>query len=156
VVKVKNETVEMKSDLLDLGKAQEFVTKLARGAGTGGSSVTNVEISCDEWNAVISEYAPRDSVWKRFTIECKNNDRKFMTIYLQSRATDVFQLLGFTKFFKRAMDIDGAMVLIKGETQEVTSAEEMNDSDSAFFPFMFQCPQCGRKFKTSTPQVQVF
>ena len=79
-----------------------------------------------------------------------------MTIYLQSRATDVFQLLGFTKFFKRAMDIDGAMVLIKGETQEVISAEEMNDSDSAFFPFMFQCPQCGKKFKTSTPQVQVF
>jgi hypothetical protein len=155
---MKNETVALKSDPLDLAKAREFVIRLARGveAGSGSSTVTKVEISRDEWNAVIREHAFDDGTWKIFTIECKNNDRKFMTIYLQSRAMDVFQLLGFTKFFKRAMDIDGAMVLIKGETQEVTSAEEMNDQDNPVFPFMFQCPQCGKKFKTSTPQVQVF
>ncbi|KPJ86788.1 MAG: hypothetical protein AMS17_10925 [Spirochaetes bacterium DG_61] len=152
---MKDETVILKSDLLDLTKARKFVTRLAQEARAGGTAVTKVEVSCDEWNAVIREHALKDGVWKRFTIECNSSDGKFMTIYLQSRALDVFELLGFTKFYKRAMDTDGAMVLIKGESQEVTSAEEIDDPDSEVFPFMFQCPQCGKQFKTSIPPIQV-
>ena len=151
---MKNETIIMKSELLDLTKARRLVTRLAQEARTGGSAVTKVEVSCDEWNAVIREHAVKDGVWKRYTIECKSNDGKFMTIYLQSRALDVFEILSFTKFYKRAMDTDGAVVLIKGESQEVTITGETDVTDIGVFPFMFQCPQCGKQFKTSIPPVQ--
>jgi hypothetical protein len=146
----------MKSNLLGRTEAHEFVTTFVRGEGDESFSVTKVEISSDEWSAIIKEHTLRDSVWKRFIIECKNNERRFMTVYLQSRSLDVFQLLGFTKFFKRAMDIDVAMVLIKGEIEEITSAEDIDGSDSAVFPFMFQCPQCGKTFQTSAPHGRMF
>jgi hypothetical protein len=146
----------LKSNLLDQTKAQELISSLVRGGRVGKCAATKVEIFSDKWNAVIKEHNLSDNTWKRYTIECTNNDKKFLTIYLQSKALDVFQLLGFTKFLKRAMDVDSTIVLIKGETQEVINEEEVEDPDSAVIPFVFQCPQCGRKFKTSTPQVQMF
>lgn len=152
---MKNEAAVLKLNLLDQTKAKELITSLVRGKRAGSFAASKVEIFSDKWNAVIKEHDFRYNAWKRYTIECKSNDKKFLTIYLQSKGLDVFQLLGFTKFFKRAMDIDSTIVLIKGETHEVNE-EEIEEQDSVVFPFVFECPQCGRKFKTSTPQVQVF
>ncbi len=154
--KTEDETVVMKSNLLDHKEAQEYVTTFVREKEDGSAPVTKVEISSEKWSAVIKEHALKDSAWKRFIIECRNDDNRFMTIYLQSRYLNVFQLLEFTKFFKRAMDINVAMVLIKGDTEEITSSEEIDDSDSGIFPFVFQCPHCGKKFKTSAPNGRMF
>jgi hypothetical protein len=154
--KTEDETVVMKSNLLDHKEAREYVTTFVQGKEDGSVPVTRVEISSEKWSAVIKEHASKDSAWKRFIIECRNTNNRFMTVYLQSRSLNVFRLLEFTKFFKRAMDINVAMVLIKGDTEEITNAEEIDDSDSKGFPFVFQCPNCGKKFKTSAPDVQVF
>jgi len=141
----------MKSNLLDHKEAQEYVTTFVREKGGGSVPVTKVEISSEKWSAVIKEHEVKDSVWKRFIIECRNDNNRFMTVYLQSKCLNVFQLLEFTKFFKRAMDVNVAMVLIKGDMEEIAGAEEIDDPDSGGFPFVFQCPHCGKKFKTSAP-----
>jgi len=91
-----------------------------------------------------------------FTIEYKGNDKQFMTLFLQSKVIDVFQIPSFTKFFKRVMDIDGVMFLIKGETQETAMVETLDGPDDSVFPLIFQCPQCGKKFKTSAPHGHMF
>ncbi len=145
------QTVVMKSDQINLANAREFITRLAREAGASESATTKIEMSCDEWNASIREHALSNGVGKGFTIEYKGNDKKFMTIFLQSKVMDVFQLPSFTKFFKRVMDIEGVMFLIKGETQEATMVETIDGPDDSVFPLIFQCPQCGKKFKTMKP-----
>ncbi|MBA7623016.1 hypothetical protein ES703_30406 [subsurface metagenome] len=155
VVKMKNETTVMKSDLINLTKAREFVSRMAREAGASDSAATKIEISSDEWNASIIEHALGSGVDKGFTIECKSSDKKFMAIYLQSKVMDIFQLPSFIKFLKRAMDVEGSMVLIKGstkgETQEAAMVEEITGPDDSVFPLIFQCPRCEKKFKTSKP-----
>jgi anti-sigma B factor antagonist len=148
---MKEQTGVMKSDHVNLANAREFITRLAREAGASESAVTKIEMSCDEWNASIREHALSNGAGKGFTIEYKGNDKKFMTIFLQSKVIDVFQLPSFTKFFKRIMDVDGVMFLIKGETQETTMVETIDGPEDSVFPLIFQCPRCGKKFKTMKP-----
>ena len=143
--------VVMKSDQINLANAREFITRLAREAGASGSAKTKIEMSCDEWNASIHEHNLGNGEGKGFTIEYKGNDKKFMTIFLQSKVIDVFQIPSFTKFLKRVMDIDGGMFLIKGETQESMVVETIDSPDDPVFPLIFQCPKCGKKYKTMKP-----
>jgi hypothetical protein len=145
------QTVVMKSDQMNLANAREFITRLAREAGVSESATTKIEMSSDEWNASIKEHTLSNGGGKGFTIEYKGNDKRFMTIFLQSKVMDVFQLPSFTKFFKRIMDIDGVMFLIKGEIQEAKMVETIDGPDDSVFPLIFQCPQCGKKFKTLKP-----
>jgi hypothetical protein len=141
----------MKSEHVNLSNAREFISRLAREAGASESAKTKIEMSCDEWNASIREHSLRNGMGKGFSIEYKGNDKQFMTLFLQSKVIDVFQIPSFTKFFKRVMDIDGVMFLIKGETQETAVVETLDGPDDSVFPLVFQCPQCGKKFKTMKP-----
>lgn len=66
---------------------------------------------------------------------------------LQKKVMEVFQLLGFTKFFKIAEDLDRAMLLLKGENV----VEPSVNTNENVFPLIFQCPHCRKKLKTAKP-----
>ncbi len=74
-----------------------------------------------------------------------------MVIYgLQKKVMEVFQLLGFTKFFKIASDLDDALrMLQEGEPDE--QPQELQGAQDSIFPIIFECPHCGKKLKTSKP-----
>ena len=63
---------------------------------------------------------------------------------------EVFELLGFTKFFKIAQDLDEALEMLSGEKIE-EKHEEKKSEEKNMFPLIFQCPYCGKKLKTSKP-----
>jgi anti-sigma B factor antagonist len=60
---------------------------------------------------------------------------------LQEKVMEVFQLLGFTKFFKIASDLDEALLFLRGGTNASGGQTEK-------FPLTFDCPFCKRKLKT--------
>jgi anti-anti-sigma factor len=108
-----------------------------------------------------------------FTAFLKNlNQRKGdMVIFgLQNKVMEVFQLLGFTKFFKIATDLDTALQVLnrkhKAEgaaTKRRVPAENERGASSRSqdkkgenktpsrsgvnFPLIFNCPHCGKKLK---------
>jgi anti-sigma B factor antagonist len=63
---------------------------------------------------------------------------------LQDKVMEVFQLLGFTKFFKIGSDLDEALLLLKGGGSAPSGQKEM-------FPLVFDCPFCKRKLKIGRP-----
>ena len=63
---------------------------------------------------------------------------------LQEKVLEVFQLLGFTKFFNIASNLDEALLLLKGGTK---ASEGHTDK----FPLTFDCPFCKRKLRTVKP-----
>jgi len=73
--------ISLESDLANLSKARDFISKAAKEAGAGGSDITKIEISCDEWSANIIEHALGSDVHKSFTIECKSEKGRFIVIY---------------------------------------------------------------------------
>ncbi len=76
---------------------------------------------------------------------------------LQQKVLEVFELLGFTKFFKIAQDLNEALEMLGQDkvvqgsntkpSNEVEEVEEVED----IFPLIFKCPHCGKKLKTSKP-----
>ena len=69
---------------------------------------------------------------------------------LQNKVMEVFELLGFTRFFKIANDLDEALEKLSGEQGKEKSTEEKAASKE-IFPLIFKCPYCGKKLKTSKP-----
>ena len=67
---------------------------------------------------------------------------------LQKKVMEVFQLLGFTKFFKIGASIEEATGLLKGDgaPQPKPAAES-----KPLFPIVFHCPHCEKKLKSSKP-----
>ena len=63
---------------------------------------------------------------------------------LQEKVMEVFQLLGFTKFFKIASNLDEALLLLRGGTPASSGKEEK-------FPLTFDCPYCKRRLRTQKP-----
>ena len=73
---------------------------------------------------------------------------------LQSKVMEVFELLGFNKFFKIANDLDEALGMLGHENlsrQEVRSETGGIEEAEDIFPLIFKCPHCGKKLKTSKP-----
>lgn len=64
---------------------------------------------------------------------------------LVSKVLEVFQLLGFTKFFKIAVDFDEALILLKGDGDKANKTQVKK----SVFPMVFNCPHCAAKLKTS-------
>ena len=79
----------------------------------------------------------------------------------------MFQLLGFTKFFKIADDLDSALGTLEGGGVGMSEAEKQqpggvaytDDSDETeagmepapVFPLVFECPHCAKKLKALKP-----
>jgi anti-sigma B factor antagonist len=67
---------------------------------------------------------------------------------LQKKVMEVFQLLGFTKFFKIGSSFEEALGMTKGEVKvEQKPAAEAKP----LFPLIFHCPHCDKKLKSSKP-----
>ena len=75
------EKIRLDSDLMNLAKAREFISRKAREAGAEESDITKIEISCDEWSANIIEHAMGTGSEKSFSIECQFDNGKFYVIY---------------------------------------------------------------------------
>ncbi len=75
------EKIRLESNLVNLAKAREFISRKAREAGAEESDITKIEISCDEWSANIIEHSLGSDTKKGFFIECKLENNKFYVIY---------------------------------------------------------------------------
>ena len=75
------EKIRLESDLVNLAKAREFISRKAKEAGAEESDITKIEISCDEWSANIIEHSLGNNREKGFSIECKFENNKFYVIY---------------------------------------------------------------------------
>ncbi|RKX96394.1 MAG: anti-sigma F factor antagonist [Spirochaetes bacterium] len=85
-----------------------------------------------------------------FLKQLKQKKGDMVLFGLQSKVMEVFELLGFTKFFKIASDFDEATEMLTGEkTEEKQQGKTSEKTD--MFPLIFQCPYCGKKLKTSKP-----
>jgi len=73
--------IDLKSDLLNLAKAREFISQKAREYGASESDITKIEISCDEWSANIIEHALGNGADKGFSIEVNYDNNKLFIIY---------------------------------------------------------------------------
>ncbi len=73
--------IYLKSNLMNLAKAREFISQKAREYGASESDITKIEISCDEWSANIIEHALGEGVDKGFSIEVDYKDGKLFIIY---------------------------------------------------------------------------
>ncbi len=78
---MKDEKIYLKSDLINLSMARNFISRKAREAGADESDMTKVEISCDEWCANIIEHALGNGEDRGFTVECRKEDDKFIITY---------------------------------------------------------------------------
>ncbi len=75
------EKIHLESDLVNLAKARDFISRKAREAGAVESDITKIEISCDEWSANIIEHSLSGDIVKGFNIECISENNKFYVIY---------------------------------------------------------------------------
>jgi len=75
------EKIQLESDLVNLAKAREFISRKAREAGAEDSDITKIEISCDEWCANIIEHSLGSDAGKSFSVECRSENNKFYVIY---------------------------------------------------------------------------
>jgi serine/threonine-protein kinase RsbW len=78
---MKSETIFLESDLVNLAKARDFISKMAKASGAEESDITKIEISCDEWSANIIEHSLGNKGDRGFTIECRSLNNKFFVIY---------------------------------------------------------------------------
>jgi anti-sigma B factor antagonist len=67
---------------------------------------------------------------------------------LQKKVMEVFQLLGFTKFFKIGSSFEEALGMTKGE---IKVEEKPAAGEKPAFPLVFHCPHCEKKLKSAKP-----
>ena len=83
-----------------------------------------------------------------FLKQLKQKKGDMVLFGLQGKVMEVFELLGFTKFFKIASDLDEALEMLSGDKIKGRGTED-KVTTKAIFPLIFQCPYCGKKLKTS-------
>lgn len=75
-----------------------------------------------------------------------------MVLYgLQEKVREVFELLGFTKFFKIADTMDDALNRLGNNGQEREETDRVEEIGESVFPLVFTCPHCGKRLKTAKP-----
>jgi serine/threonine-protein kinase RsbW len=78
---MKTEKIYLDSSLINLSTARNFISTKAKEAGADESDITKIEISCDEWCANIIEHALGTEANRGFTVECAEDDGKFVIVY---------------------------------------------------------------------------
>ncbi|KPJ83014.1 MAG: hypothetical protein AMS17_18230 [Spirochaetes bacterium DG_61] len=110
------------------------------------SGVNSIIFNCNGLNYISSTGIGAFTAFLKL-IKQKKGD---MALFgLQKKVMDVFQLLGFTKFFKIADDFESALALLRGEGKEQMKEPPAATQVHAAFPIVFGCPHCGKKLKTS-------
>jgi len=78
---MKKEKINLESDLANLSRARNFITRKAQEAGASETDVTKIEISCDEWSANIIEHALGEEEKCDFSIECSLDQGRFCVTF---------------------------------------------------------------------------
>jgi anti-sigma B factor antagonist len=112
------------------------------------SGVSSIIFNCNGLNYISSTGIGAFTAFLKL-IKQKKGD---MALFgLQKKVMDVFQLLGFTKFFKIADDFDSALSLLRGGEKIEPAPTPVATQSASAFPLVFGCPHCRKKLKTSKP-----
>jgi anti-anti-sigma factor len=126
---------------LDTYNSPEFQSHINSLINSGTQSIL---FNCEGLNYISSTGIGAFTAFLKLLKQKKGD----MVIFgLQNKVMEVFQLLGFTKFFKIATSLDDALKLLQGEG----SGEVQQEKKAADFPVVFSCPHCEKKLKTSKP-----
>jgi anti-anti-sigma factor len=121
------------------------------------SGVERIIFNCNGLNYISSTGI---GAFTAFLKNLKGQKGDMVLFGLQSKVLDVFQLLGFTKFFKIAENLDTALGLLAQETGDSAATGQQSPDESSggiqvaaeagdVFPLVFECPHCGKKLKAS-------
>jgi anti-anti-sigma factor len=128
------------------------------------SGIIRIIFNCNGLNYISSTGI---GAFTAFLKNLKQRKGDMVLFGLQHKVLDVFQLLGFTKFFKIGDDLDTALAMLegtdtgvpaggKGPTDSTPSAGEAAEAETpqepaSAFPLVFECPHCAKKLKASKP-----
>jgi anti-anti-sigma factor len=135
------------SGYLDTYNSPEFQSHVNQLIEAG---VARIIFNCNGLNYISSTGI---GAFTAFLKNLKQRNGDMVLFGLQHKVMDVFQLLGFTKFFNIADDLDNALGMLEygapadtgKAAEEVATASEADD----LFPLVFECPHCGKKLKAS-------
>ncbi len=137
---------------LDTYNSPEFQSHVNQLIDTG---VRRIIFNCNGLNYISSTGI---GAFTAFLKNLKQQKGDMVLFGLQNKVLDVFQLLGFTKFFKIADDLDSALGMLEGvfapassPQREEKPAAEAAPAPSSAFPSIFECPHCSKKLKASKP-----
>ena len=126
---------------LDTYNSPEFQSHINNLISTG---IQCIIFNCNGLNYISSTGIGAFTAFLKM-MKSKNGD---MALFgLQKKVMEVFQLLGFTKFFNIAADLETSLQMLKGDASE----EKPSGNGETIFPLIFECPHCGKKLKTSKP-----
>ena len=96
-----------------------------------------IVFNCAELNYVSSTGI---GAFTAFLKAVKPQNGDLVLAFLQPKVFEVFQLLGFSKFFNISNNIDEAKNILKGAKKEPTAS---------VFPKIFKCPICKKSLKAT-------
>nr|HPO49724.1 STAS domain-containing protein [Spirochaetota bacterium] len=99
------------------------------------SGFLKILFNCTELNYVSSTGIGAFTAFLK-TLKQKQGD--LVLANLQPKVFEVFQLLGFSKFFNISQTVDDAKKILKGQKEEVPQSN---------FPKIFKCPICKKNLK---------
>ncbi len=103
------------------------------------SGFLKILFNCTELNYVSSTGIGAFTAFLK-TLKQKQGD--LVLANLQPKVFEVFQLLGFSKFFNISQTVDDAKKILKGRKEEVPQSN---------FPKIFKCPICKKNLKAAKP-----
>jgi anti-anti-sigma factor len=103
------------------------------------SGTVKILFNCAELNYVSSTGIGAFTAFLK-TLKQKSGD--LVLANLQPKVFEVFQLLGFSKFFNITQNMDEAKKILKGQKEETAPTN---------FPKIFKCPICKKNLKASKP-----
>jgi len=104
------------------------------------SGFTKILFNCSELNYVSSTGI---GAFTSFLKSVKQKNGNIVLAFLQPKVFEVFQLLGFSKFFNITSSLEEAKKMFTGQQ---TISDETTKS---IFPKIFKCPICKKSLKAS-------
>jgi anti-anti-sigma factor len=112
------------------------------------SGINRIIFNCNGLNYISSTGI---GAFTAFLKNLKQKKGDMVLFGLQNKVIDVFQLLGFTKFFKIAEDLDLALGMLEGTGAGAPAGGLAEAEAVPLFPLIFECPHCAKKLKASKP-----
>ncbi len=121
---------------LDTYNSSDFQREVNKIIDSGSLKIL---FNCSELNYVSSTGIGAFTAFLK-TLKQKQGD--LVLASLQPKVFEVFQLLGFSKFFNISQNVDEGKMILKGEKNEIAQSN---------FPKIFKCPICKKNLKAAKP-----